>query len=50
MKSGELIEIRRIRHEISKKYGHDLNKLLEHYKELEAKLKTSGKYRFAKKH
>jgi hypothetical protein len=47
MKSGEMIEIRRIRKEISKKYANNPSKLLEHYKELEANLRTSGKYKFA---
>ena len=46
---SELVEIRKIRHKISEKYGHDLNQLLEHYKTLEAKLKASGKYKFAQK-
>jgi len=46
-RGGEIIEIRKIRHEISKKYDHDLNKLLEHYKKLEAKLRASGKYKFS---
>ncbi|MFK5968989.1 MAG: hypothetical protein QM487_02560 [Candidatus Marithrix sp.] len=47
MKNGEIIEIRKIRHEISKKIGNDLNKLLEHYNKLEANLKTSGRYKFS---
>lgn len=46
MKSGELIEIRNIRHNISAKYDHDLNKLLKYYKELEQKFKKSGQYKF----
>jgi hypothetical protein len=46
---SELVEIRKIRHKISEKYGHDLNQLLEHYKALEAKLKASGKYKFAQR-
>jgi hypothetical protein len=49
MKGSEIIEIRKIRHEISKKYDHDLNKLLKHYQQLEAKLKASGKYKFAER-
>lgn len=49
MKNGELFEIRRIRHNISEKYDNDLNKLLKHYKELELKLKTTGKYKFIEK-
>ncbi len=49
MKNGELLEISKIRHNISKKYDHDLNKLLKYYKELELKFKTSGKYKFLKK-
>jgi hypothetical protein len=44
---SERVEIRKIRHKISEKYGNDLNQLLEHYKALEAKLKASGKYKFA---
>jgi len=30
-------EIRRVRHKISEKYGHDTKALLDHYKELESK-------------
>jgi len=47
MKSGELIEIRKIRQKISKKYDNNSSKLLEHYKELEANLRKSGRYKFA---
>lgn len=47
---SELIEIRKIRHQISEKHGHDLNRLLEHYKTLEAKLKASGQFKFAQTH
>ncbi len=47
MKNGEVIEIRRIRQEILKKYDHDSSKLLKHYKELEANLRASGRYKFA---
>lgn len=47
---SELIEIRKIRHRISEKYGHDLNRLLEHYQALEAKLKASGQYKFVQTH
>ncbi len=46
---SELVEIRKIRHKISEKSCHDLNKLLEHYKALEAKLKAEGKYKFAQR-
>jgi hypothetical protein len=49
MKAGEILEIRKIRHEIAKKYDYDLNKLLKHYQQLEAKLKASGKYKFVEK-
>ncbi len=44
---SELTDIRNIRHQISEKYDHDLNKLLRHYKELESEIRISGKYKFA---
>jgi flagellar biosynthesis chaperone FliJ len=46
---SELVEIRKIRQKISEKYDHDLNKLLEHYKALEAKLKAEGQYKFVQR-
>ena len=43
----EIDEIRRIRHEISAEHGHDLQKLAEHYRNLEKELRESGRFRFA---
>lgn len=42
-----LSEIRRVRHQISARVGHDVRRLGEHYMELERKARASGRYRFA---
>ena len=47
MADEEINEVRRIRHEISARFGHDISKLVAHYQELERKLRKSGKYKFA---
>lgn len=39
-------EIRTIRHKISARCNHNLQKLLEHYQQLETEAKQSGGYRF----
>ena len=41
-------EVRKIRHEISAEFGHDPHKFGEYCRELEKKLRKSGKYKFAK--
>jgi len=46
MNDYEIQEIRRIRHQISAEYGHDLRRLAEYYRKLELELRNSGKYRF----
>ena len=38
--------IRKVRHRISAKSGHDPKRLMEHYKKFEKKLRQSGKFRF----
>ena len=40
-------EIRRVRREISVRFGHDVRRVGEHYMELEKKARASGEYRFA---
>jgi len=47
MSDYEIDEIRRIRHLISAEHGHDLNRIAEHYRELEGKLRESGQFKFA---
>ena len=47
MADDEISEIRRIRHEISKRYGHDVKRLVAHYQELQKELKASAKYKLA---
>ncbi len=48
MKDDPVIsEIRRVRHQISARVGHDVRRLGEHYMELERKARASGRYRFA---
>ena len=47
MADREINEVRRIRHEISARFGHDVSRLVAHYQELENELRRSGEYRFA---
>lgn len=47
MSDYEIDEIRRIRHEVSAKQGHNLRKLADYYRTVEKRLRESGRYRFA---
>nr|VFJ71171.1 MAG: hypothetical protein BECKFM1743A_GA0114220_105785 [Candidatus Kentron sp. FM]VFJ71524.1 MAG: hypothetical protein BECKFM1743C_GA0114222_106005 [Candidatus Kentron sp. FM]VFK18936.1 MAG: hypothetical protein BECKFM1743B_GA0114221_105846 [Candidatus Kentron sp. FM] len=47
MSDYEIDEIRHIRHRISTAHGHDLGRIAEHYRAMEAELRKSGRYRFA---
>jgi hypothetical protein len=40
-------EVRRVRHEISRRCGHDVHKVLAWYRAFQDELKQSGKYRFS---
>ena len=39
-------EVREIRMKISEECGHDLNRLLAYYQEVEKEMRKSGKYKF----
>jgi hypothetical protein len=39
-------EVRRVRHEISRRCGHDVHKVVAWYRAFQEELKQSGKYRF----
>jgi len=46
--SDEVIaELRRVRHEISRRCGHDVHKVVAYYREFQEQLKQSSDYRFA---
>jgi hypothetical protein len=48
MKDDAVIaKIRRARHRISARCGHDPKRLMEHYRKFEQKLRKSGKFRFS---
>ena len=47
MTDNEINEVRRIRHEISAKFGHDIGRLVAHYQKIEKEFRRSGKYKFA---
>ncbi len=48
--SDEVIaEVRRVRHEISLRCGHDVHKLVAYYREFQEEIRKSGSYRFAAK-
>ncbi len=47
MRDKEINEVRRIRHEISAQFGHDVGRLIAHYQKIEKELRQSGKYKFA---
>ena len=40
-------EVREIRHKISARFDHDIDRLVAHYQALEKKMRQSGKYKFA---
>ena len=40
-------EVREMRRKISAEFGHDLNRLVTYYQELENERRKSGKYKFA---
>ena len=40
-------EVRRVRHEISEEYDHDVDRLVTFYQEMEEDLRTSDAFRFA---
>ena len=47
MADREINEVRRIRREISARFGHDISPIVAHYQALENKLRRAGEYRFA---
>ena len=47
MTDNEINEVRRIRHEISARFGHDIGRLVAHYQKIEKEFRRSGKYKFA---
>jgi hypothetical protein len=47
MAEDELVEIRRIRHEISEQYGHDTDRYVDHLQELQKRLRDSGEFGLA---
>ncbi len=46
MIDDDLNEVRRIRHEISQEFGHDVQRLAAHYQELEKQIKELGTFTF----
>lgn len=44
--SGVVEEVREIRYKISEECGHDLDRLIAYYQEVEKELRKSGKYKF----
>ena len=40
-------EVREMRRKISAEFGHDLNRLVAYYQEMENEMRKSGKYKFA---
>ena len=46
MADQEINEVRKIRHEISARFDHDISRLVAHYQELENELRRSDEYRF----
>nr|VFK26131.1 MAG: hypothetical protein BECKMB1821G_GA0114241_101830 [Candidatus Kentron sp. MB]VFK35453.1 MAG: hypothetical protein BECKMB1821I_GA0114274_11194 [Candidatus Kentron sp. MB]VFK77397.1 MAG: hypothetical protein BECKMB1821H_GA0114242_11334 [Candidatus Kentron sp. MB] len=46
MPNGEIAQIRKIRHQISAEFGHDVHKLAAYLREVEKELRQSGQFRF----
>ena len=42
-------EVRRVRHEISRRCDHDPSRVVAYYREFQEELKRSGKYRFCQR-
>lgn len=47
MADDEIKIIRRVRHEISAEFGHDVDRVVDYYRQVEEELKRSGRFRFA---
>jgi len=47
MAEDELTALRRLRHEISERYGHDTDRYVDHLQELQRRLGESGEYGLA---
>ena len=47
MTDKEINEVRRIRHEISARFGYDIGRLVAHYQKIEKEFRRSGKYKSA---
>ncbi len=47
MIDDEIRIIRRVRHEISVEFGHDVDRVVDYYRSVEEELKHSGQFRFA---
>ena len=47
MVDDEIKVIRRVRHEISAEFGHDVDRVVDYYRSVEEELRRSGRYRFA---
>ena len=45
MNDPVVTEVREARHQISEEHGHDLDRLLKHYQQMEAELVKSGKHK-----
>lgn len=41
-----IAEVREARHRISERFGHDTDRLGDHYKQLDEELRKSGEYHF----
>lgn len=49
MADEEIGEVRRVRHEISRRCDHDPRKVVAYYRAFQEELKRTGKYRFIRK-
>ena len=47
MADDEIKIIRRVRHEISEEFGHDVDRVVDYYRSVEEQLKQLGRFRFA---
>ena len=46
MNENEIAAVRRIRHEISAEFGHDVHAVAAYYRSVQDELKRSGEFRF----
>ena len=48
MNENDIAAVRRIRHEISEEFNHDVERVIAYYRSVQEELKRSGKFKFGR--